>query len=376
MARIHLSAPHMGGNELKLIEESFATNYIAPAGPMLARFEKTFVDYVGIPYAVALSSGTAALHLALRMLGVGPGDTIFASTLTFIGGIAPIMYQGAAPVFIDSDTTSWTMDTALLAKALKEAADKKALPKAVMPTDIYGQSCDIDAILDICKPYGIPVIIDCAEALGARYKNRHAGDGALMAAYSFNGNKIITTSGGGMLMSNDPNLIQRARFLSQQARDDAPHYEHTTYGYNYRLSNISAAIGVGQMEVLPERVKRRREIFAHYQTALGDLPGIGFMPEPDYGQGNRWLSVITIDPAKFGASREDLRLALDQADIEARPVWKPMHMQPVFKSSAFVGNDVSAKLFENGLCLPSGTQMTADDLDRVVKVIRSKAKGK
>jgi dTDP-4-amino-4,6-dideoxygalactose transaminase len=375
MPRLFLSPPHMGGNELRLIEEAFASNYIAPAGPMLGRFEQSFCEFTGLPYATAVSSGTAALHLALRLIGVGPGDTVYFSSLTFIGGVTPALYQGAAPVFIDSDTRSWTMDPHLLAETLKTAAGQKKLPKAVVPTDLYGQGCDLDAILDICKPYNIPVIVDSAEAMGSRYKDRHCGDGALMAAFSFNGNKIITTSGGGMLAARNANLIKRARFLSHQARDDAPHYEHTTYGYNYRMSNIVAAIGCGQMEVLAERVNRRREIFVAYQARLAGLPGITFMPEADYGKGNRWLTVITIDPTAFGATREDVRMALEAEDIESRPVWKPMHLQPVFKGRQMIGGKVCERLFKNGLCLPSGTQMTEADLDRVADTIRSKAAG-
>jgi dTDP-4-amino-4,6-dideoxygalactose transaminase len=374
MSRLFLSPPHMGGKELELVQEAFASNYIAPAGPMLGRFEKTFAAFTGLPHVTAVSSGTAALHLALRLIGVDRGDKVFFSSLTFIGGVTPALYQGAEPVFIDSDASSWTMDTQLLAEALRDAARKGALPKAVVPTDIYGQSCDLDAILDLCKPYNIPVVTDCAESVGGRYKNRHCGGGALMAAFSFNGNKVMTTSGGGMLASRDSGLIERAHFLSHQARDDAPHYEHTTYGYNYRMSNIVAAIGCGQMEVLAERVKRRREIFAAYQNALSDLPGVDFMPEAPYATGNRWLTVLTIDPELFGATREDIRLALERKDIESRPVWKPMHLQPVFKGAQKVGGAVSENLFARGLCLPSGTQMTADDIARVADIIRAQAK--
>jgi dTDP-4-amino-4,6-dideoxygalactose transaminase len=373
MSRLFLSPPHMGGNELRLIEETFASNYIAPAGPMITRFEKEFCEFTGIPYATAVSSGTAALHLALRLAGVGNGDRVYLSSLTFIGGVTPVLFQNATPVFVDCDERSWTMDPHLLAEALQKAAKQNALPKAVMPTDLYGQSCDLDAILEICEPYKIPVIVDSAESMGGRYKNRHCGNGALMAGYSFNGNKIITTSGGGMLASHDEKLIKEAQFLSHQARDAAPHYEHTTYGYNYRMSNVVAAIGCGQLAVLAERVKRRREIFASYQKALADLPGITFMPEADYGAANRWLTVITVDPAQFGATREDIRLALETKDIESRPVWKPMHLQPVFKDCAMIGGAVCERLFDNGLCLPSGTQMTEDDIGRVVDAIRSKA---
>ena len=365
----------MGGNELRFVEEAFASNYIAPAGGMLERFEKKFTDSTGIPYATAVSSGTAALHLALRILGVGRGDTVFFSSLTFIGGVTPALFQGATPVFIDSDETSWCMDPCLLAQALSDAARKNALPKAVVPTDLYGQSCDLDAILEACRPYGIPVVVDGAESVGGRYKNRHCGDGALMSAYSFNGNKIITTSGGGMLASHDKTLIDRAHFLSHQARDPAPHYEHTTYGYNYRMSNIVAAIGCGQMEVLASRVEKRRAIFAAYEKSLSGIDGLSLMPEAAYGQSNRWLTVIQIDPERFGASPEEVRLALEAEDIESRPVWKPMHLQPVFKDAATVGGRISEKLFAQGLCLPSGTAMSDSDLSRVIAVIQKQTKG-
>lgn len=364
----------MGGRERALVDEVFASNYVAPAGPMLARFEKSFADFTGIPHATAVSSGTAAIHLALRLVGVTQGDTVFFSSLTFIGGVAPALYQGAKPVFIDSDPQSWTMDAGLLTGAMRAAAKKGALPKAVVPTDIYGQSCNLDAILEICGSYNVPVIVDCAESVGSRYRDRHCGDGALMAAFSFNGNKIVTTSGGGMLVSRNADLIRQARFLSHQARDEAVHYEHSTFGYNYRMSNVVAAIGCGQMDVVAARVQRRREIFAHYQNALGDLPGISFMPEAGYGTSNRWLTVITIDPKKFGATREDVRLALEAEDIESRPVWKPMHLQPVFEDCHSVGGAISAELFTNGLCLPSGTQMSEDDLSRVVNAVRAQRK--
>lgn len=372
MSRLFLSPPHMGGQELRFVQEAFESNYIAPAGPMLDLFEKKFSDYTGIPHATAVSCGTAALHLAMRLIGIRPGDRVYFSSLTFIGGVTPALFEGAVPVFIDSDASSWTMDPCLLAEALRGAARKGALPKAVVPTDIYGQSCDLDALVDICRPYGIPVVVDCAESVGGRYKNRHCGDGALMSAYSFNGNKIITASSGGMLVSHDPALIERAFFLSHQAREKTPHYEHTTFGYNYRMSNVAAAIGCGQMAVLDDRVKRRREIFSLYEKALGGIEGLSFMPEASYGQGNRWLTVVLIDPELFGATREDVRQALEREDIESRPVWKPMHLQPLFKDAEAVGGAVCERFFDLGLCLPSGSQMTGDDLSRVVGVIKTK----
>ena len=392
--RIFLSPPHMGGEERRFVEEAFESNYIAPLGPMVDAFESEFAQVVGMRHCAAVSSGTAAMHLALRCLEVGQGDQVFASTLTFIGSVTPIAFEGVVPVFIDSERKSWNMDPDLLEEELKRCAKRGRLPKAVIPTDLYGQCCDLPRILGICEQYDVPVVCDSAESLGSRYKSalrpptsglwHHAGVGAKAAVFSFNGNKIITTSGGGMLASDDKDLIDKARFLSQQARDPAPHYEHSTIGYNYRMSNILAAIGRGQLRVLDERVRRRREIFDYYQKALGDVPSIEFMPEASYGRSNRWLTVILITPEQFGADREQIRLALEAENIEARPVWKPMHMQPVFKSreqgagskgrkyaARAVGGKVAEDLFNRGLCLPSGTAMTNADLDRIISVIRS-----
>jgi dTDP-4-amino-4,6-dideoxygalactose transaminase len=378
----------MGGKEIFYVNEAFESNYIAPLGPMVDAFEREFVEKIGISNAVALSSGTAAMHLALRILKVGPGDEVIASTLTFIGSVTPVVFQGARPVFIDSDRTSWNMDPELLLGEIESCRKKGKLPKAVVPTDLYGNCSDSERIISICDDFGVPVIIDAAESLGATYHGRCAGSGAKAAVYSFNGNKIITTSGGGMLASDDAEFIEKARFLSQQARDPAPHYEHSAIGYNYRMSNIVAAIGRGQLKVLDDRVKRKREIFNYYVENLGDLPGLEFMPETPSGRSNRWLTVILITPNKFGADREQIRLALEAENIESRPVWKPMHLQPVFEQKArsskpkaegekkhsvecrVVGGDVSEDLFNRGLCLPSGTQMTAENLKRVVSVIR------
>ena len=535
--RIFLSPPHMGGEEMRYVKEAFESNYIAPLGPQVDAFEKAFCEYTGFRYAVALTSGTAAMHLALRYL-IGSAVSseqravsskqqttrwtrdeietissaqlkrssqltsfhrplVFASTLTFIGSVTPATFEGCDITFIDCDRETWNMDPDLLAEELARCAEAGRLPVAVIPTDLYGQCCDLARIVEICDGYGVPVVCDSAEAVGARYykevrgqksevgkdqktnrdrksevggqeKRRHlqnpkqfrnsnaqdskrkavssvqladlgpqtsdlchhAGYGASAAVYSFNGNKIITTSGGGMLASDDKEMIEKARFWSQQARDPFPHYEHTEIGYNYRMSNIVAAIGLGQLGVLDERVRRKREIFDYYRNALGDLPGIEFMPEADYGRSNRWLTVILIDPDKFGADREDVRLALEGENIESRPVWKPMHLQPVFhpqitqitadlnsndqeavgrncrrsevgdqrsgtaqetmsneqlkSSSQFtvhgsrftpsirvVGGGVSEGLFERGLCLPSGTAMDSGDLARVVRVIKS-----
>jgi dTDP-4-amino-4,6-dideoxygalactose transaminase len=384
----------MGEEEMTFIQEAFESNYIAPLGPMVDGFEREFAERVGVGHAVALSSGTAAMHLALRVLGVGYGDEIFASTLTFIGSVTPILFQGATPVFIDSERTSWCMDASLLADELEVCKKAGKLPRAVVPTDLYGQCCDYDRIIDVCEKYGVPVIADAAEAMGSRYKSdlrppasdlwHHSGKGAKAAVFSFNGNKIITTSGGGMLASDNRALIEQARFLSQQARDPAPHYDHSTFGYNYRMSNVLAAIGRGQLRVLDERVERKRQIFDYYKEALGDLPGIEFMPEASYSKSNRWLTVILVTPDEFGADREQIRLALEAENIEARPVWKPMHLQPVFNSreqgagskerrypARAVGGEVAEDLFNRGLCLPSGTAMTNADLDRIISIIRN-----
>ena len=368
--RLFLSPPHMGGREQEFVRQAFASNYIAPLGPMVDAFEKEFSAYTGIPHAVALSSGTSATHLALRHLGIGPGDEVLASTLTFIGSVTPVTFQGATPVFVDCDKASWNMDPNLLEQALADAAKRGRLPKAVIPTDLYGQSCDLPRIRAICDRHAIPVICDSAEAMGAKIQGRHAGFDAWAAVFSFNGNKIITTSGGGMLASHDKELIDHARKLSQQARDPAPWYEHTEIGFNYRMSNILAAIGRGQLEVLEERVRRRREICEGYRARLGELPGISFMPEPAGCRSNRWLTVALIDPALFGADTHVVREALEAENIEARPVWKPMHLQPVFKTARVIGGSVSERLFAQGLCLPSGTAMTDADLDRVCGIVR------
>jgi dTDP-4-amino-4,6-dideoxygalactose transaminase len=397
--RIFLSPPHMNGEELKYIHEAFASNYIAPVGPMVDAFEREFAEIVGMRHAVAVSSGTAAMHLALRNLGVGPGDVVLASTLTFIGSISPVLFQGATPVFVDSDEATWNMDPDLLETAIDWCIGRGRRPKAVVPTDLYGQCADYDRIRALCDRHHIPLVVDAAEALGASYKGFHAGNGAEAAVYSFNGNKIMTTSGGGMLAADDAAFIDQARFLSQQARDPAVHYEHTQLGYNYRMSNVLAAIGRGQIMGLDARVARKREIRAFYQDALESLPGITFMPEAPYGRSNCWLTVVLVDPDAFGADRERVRLALEAENIESRPVWKPMHLQPVFESTMIIdgearedhpranlplsgrgdgqpypayciGGQVSESLFKKGLCLPSGTAMTEADLERVVSVIK------
>ncbi|NDY74562.1 aminotransferase DegT [Desulfobacter hydrogenophilus] len=373
--RIFLSPPHMGALEQQFVWDAFNSNYIAPVGPQVDAFEKEFSEYTGIRHCVALSSGTAAMHLALKELGVGPGDEVIGSTLTFVGSISPAVFLGADLVLVDCDRVSWNMDPDLLARELEQAKERGQLPKAVVPTDLYGQCADYDRIFAVCERFGVPVVVDAAEAMGARYGRRpglHAGKGAKAAVFSFNGNKIMTTSGGGMLASDDKALIDRARFLSQQAREPVPHYEHTEIGFNYRMSNVLAGIGRGQLAVLDDRVQRRREIFEYYRQALEDVSGIEFMPEADYGTSNRWLTVILITPELFSADREAVRLALEAENIESRPVWKPMHLQPVFQNThpcRVVGGEVSEDLFTRGLCLPSGTAMTTQDLDRVIHTI-------
>ena len=369
MKRIFLSPPDVSGRERELVEEVFASNYVAPAGRMLGAFERAVARYTGIANAVAVNSGTAALHLALRHLGIGEGDEVWTSSMTFIGGASPIVFQRATPVFFDVCKTGWTIDCDLVEEALARAAASGVLPRAIVPTDLYGQSCDLDRLLALGLEYGVAIITDSAEALGARYKDRHAGKGAGASILSFNGNKIITTSGGGMLLSDDAWLIEHARFLSTQAREQVAHYEHLEIGYNYRMSNVSAAIGLGQIEQISEKIARRRQIFARYVQELSVIEGIDFMPEPSYATSTRWLSCVTLDPARISAHRDVIMRACEEVDIEVRPLWKPMHLQPVFAGARFVGPGLCAELFETGLCLPSGSGMTDEDQSRVIDVV-------
>lgn len=366
--RIYLSRPHMSGNEERRVAEAFASNFVAPLGPQLDAFEACVRDYLGANvHCVGLSSGSAALHLALRIAGVGTGDEVWISSMTFAGGIFPVNYLSATPRFFDLDPKSWTIDTAQLAEELAKAAAENRLPKAIVPTDLYGQSADLHSLEALAAQYGVRLIVDSAESLGASYKNgRKAGTGGDAAILSFNGNKIITTSGGGMLVTHHKDWADEARFLATQARDPAPHYEHSNFGYNYRLSNICAAIGLGQMEVLDARVARRREIFARYKAALA-RPGIAFMPEPEGLHSTRWLTALTIDPTETGITREDIRLMLLEHQIESRPLWKPMHMQPLYAGAPYHGNGFDERLFANGLCLPSGSDMTDEQQDEVIE---------
>lgn len=353
------------------MQDAFDTNWIAPLGPHVDGFEREFAALIGVQHAAALTSGTAALHLALILLGVGPGDEVFVSDLTFAASANPAVYLGARPTFIDSERESWNMDPGLLRETLAARARIGKLPKAVIVVHLYGQSANLAPIRAACDEYGVPLIEDAAEALGATYRDRAPGAFGRFGFFSFNGNKVITTSGGGMLVADDGDLIAHARKLATQARDNAPHYQHSEIGYNYRLSNVLAAIGRGQLPVLEERVAARRGNFDYYVRALGDLPGVDFMPEAPWGRHARWLSCITIDPRAFGADREVVREALTAENIEARPVWKPMHLQPVFAECESIGGDVAADLFEHGLCLPSGSTLTSADLERVAETIRS-----
>jgi pyridoxal phosphate-dependent aminotransferase EpsN len=365
----------MSGNETDLVLDAFASNWIAPLGPHVDAFERELAAAVGASHAAAVSSGTAALHLALLLVGVGAGDEVLVSSLTFAATVNPIVYLGGRPTLIDSEWTSWNLDPALVVETLRERARRGRLPKAVLVAHLYGQCADIDPIRMACDEYGVALVEDAAEALGASYKGRSPGVFGKAGVFSFNGNKIITTSGGGMLVSEDESLISHARKLATQARDPAPHYEHSEIGFNYRMSNILAAVGRAQLAVLPERVAKRRENFEFYKRELAALPGVRFMPEAPWGRHTRWLTCLTIDPRLFGADRETVRLELERRNIEARPIWKPMHLQPVFKDCVAVGGRVAEEIFDNGLCLPSGSSLTAEDRERVVEGVISVIRG-
>jgi len=372
--RIYLSPPHMGPDARRLLLDAFDSNWIAPLGPHVDALEREFAALVGAADAAAVSSGTAALHLALLLLGAGPGDEVITSTLTFAATANAIRYVGATPVFTDSDRATWNMDPALLAEEIDACVHRGRPPKAVLVVDLYGQCADYGPILQTCGQHGIPVIEDAAEALGATYRGQPAGTLGRIGCFSFNGNKIITAGGGGMLVSDEPDLCRRARFLATQARDPAPHYEHSQIGYNYRLSNLLAAVGRGQLQMLQTRVRQRRANFTFYRHALDGLPGIEFIPEHPAGHSTRWLTCITIDLQAFGADRDDVLRALEGENIESRPVWKPMHLQPVFSGCRVRGGAVSEDLFRRGLCLPSGSSLTRADRLRIASVIRSVGK--
>ena len=373
-SKIWLSSPHMGGNERKFINEAFDTNWLAPLGPNVNGLEKDIARFL-LPekenniHVAALSSGTAAIHLGLIILDVKPGDEVICQSLTFSASANPIAYQGATPVFIDSEPDTWNMSPEFLEKAIKDRIAKGKKPKAIIPVHLYGMPAKMDEIMAIANRYEIPVLEDAAEALGSHTNGKKCGTYGIISVLSFNGNKIITTSGGGAMVAHEPELAEKARFLSTQARDPAPHYQHSHIGYNYRMSNICAGIGRGQMEVLPERVSQRRANFEWYNKVLSDIDAIHFLKEPDGYYSNRWLTTVLIKHQAI--TRETLRLALDKLNIESRPLWKPMHCQPVFKDAPFYGDGTAEKLFEDGLCLPSGSNLTDEERDRILKEIKA-----
>lgn len=370
---ILLSTPHIGDYEIEYVIDAFKTNWVAPLGPNVDAFEQDIAAHVGVNYAAALSSGTAALHLALRLLNIGPGDAVFCSSLTFVASVSPVIYQGGIPVFIDSEPESWNMSPSALERALYDAARAKCLPKAVIVVNLYGQSADMDALQAICDSYHIPIVEDAAESLGATYKGKASGGFGKLGVFSFNGNKIITTSGGGALVSNDESLIKKARFLSTQAREPVPHYEHKEIGYNYRMSNVLAGIGRGQLRVLAERVNARREVFRRYQEGLADTSGVSWMPEACFGRSTRWLSVLLLDRS-VSITPSQLISKLAKHNIEARNIWKPMHRQPVFSGCEYYSHkesmSVSDDLFEFGVCLPSGSNMSVSNQQKVINAVK------
>jgi len=385
-SKLYLSSPHMGGTEQKYVSEAFESNWVAPLGPNVDNFEKDLCQFTGAKHAAALSAGTAALHLSLILSDVKQDDLVICQSFTFSASANPITYQGAIPVFVDSEEETWNMCPVQLEKAIKaclsgeiEIKEKGKVgakkPKAIIPVHLYGMPAKMDEIMAIAKKYDIPVIEDAAESLGSTYKDKQTGTFGKFSILSFNGNKIITTSGGGALLSNDETLIQKARFLATQARDNAPHYQHSHIGYNYRMSNIVAGIGRGQMEVLPERVKQRRAVYQWYNEYFQNVNNtkgynIVLQPEAEGSLSNRWLTAVLIDPEQNkGLTRERLRLALEQENIESRPLWKPMHLQPVFDYAPFFGNGTSEKLFDQGLCLPSGSNMTEENMQRIKVVL-------
>ncbi|MCG7408989.1 aminotransferase class I/II-fold pyridoxal phosphate-dependent enzyme [Paenibacillus sp. ACRRX] len=373
--RIYLSPPHMGGEEQLYVASVFDSNWIAPLGPMVDQFERELASKAGCAGAVALSSGTAAIHLALRLLDIGPGDRVFCSTLTFVASANPILYVGAEPVFIDSEPDTWNMSPQALERAFEDAARRGKLPRAVVVVHLYGQNADMDPIVAVCERYGVPIVEDAAESLGATYKHTMSGAIGKFGIYSFNGNKIITTSGGGALLSNDLPALEKARYWATQARDAARHYEHSVMGYNYRLSNVLAAIGVGQLAVLSQKVEARRQIFARYEAHLSPMEGIVMMPEAAFGMSTRWLTALTLEPDVYGITAHEVVDHMAQLNIECRPVWKPMHLQPLFKGTDYYeheeGTSVSDRLFRHGICLPSGSNLTESQQERVIEGIQS-----
>lgn len=359
----------MSAVERDLLLEAFDSNWIAPVGPHVDAFEAELAAYVGLDHAAALSSGTAALHLAMLLVGVGPGDEVLVPTQTFVATANAVRYVGATPVFVDSDPLTWTVDPTLVAEALESRARARRRPKAVVTVDLYGQSCDHEPILSSCERLGVAVVEDAAEALGATYQGTSVGGFGTLGVFSFNGNKILTTGGGGMLVSHDASLIGRARHLATQARQPVTHYEHEELGYNYRLSNLAAAVGLGQLRTLDARIAQRRANAEFYRTALAEVPGLDFMPVAPYGEPNAWLTCITIDATSFGATRDDVVKAMERHDIEVRPTWKPMHQQPSFRGAELVGGTVADRIFATGLCLPSGSGLADADRERVATTL-------
>ena len=370
--RIHLSVPHMGSEERRFVGEAFDTNWLSTVGPNVDGFERELADRLGGGvHALAVSSGTAALHLILRALGVGGGDRVAVSTLTFAGSVWPVLYLGAEPVFLDSDTTSWNLDPDLLREYLGDAATRGQLPKALIAVHLYGQHADLDPILEACRDFGVTLIEDAAESLGATYRGRQTATVADYSLLSFNGNKIITTTGGGAVVARDARELARMKKWANQSREPAVEYLHSEYGFNYRMSNVLAGIGRGQLRVLDDRVARRRAIFSRYREAFSDLPGLIPQPEASWGLHTRWLSVFTIDPDEVPATPEEIVRELDREHIEARPVWRPMHMQPVFAGAHSVGGRVAQRLYETGICLPSSSSLSEEDQRRVIEAVRS-----
>lgn len=372
--RIYLASPHMGGEELKYVHEAFTSNWIAPLGPNVNHFEQELANYVGVNNACALSSGTAAIHLGLKALGITEGDIVFCSTLTFSASCNPIIYLGATPVFIDSNKDTWNMCPSSLALAFEEAVSLQKLPKAVIVVNLYGQSADLDPIIELCQKYDVPILEDAAESLGATYKGRYSGTIGDIGIYSFNGNKIITTSGGGMMVSNEEVYTKKAIFWATQSREAERHYEHKEIGYNYRMSNVVAGIGRGQLKVLNERITKKKEIFNMYQEAFKDIQEIEMMNICDYGKSNYWLSVMTLSEDSR-VKPLDIMMELESHNIESRPVWKPMHLQPIFKQYPFFtvseGISVAEDYFNRGICLPSDTKMTTEQQQQVIAYIRA-----
>ena len=367
--RIWLSSPHMGGEELSFIHDAFDNNWVAPVGDNVDGFENDLSHYTGAVHTAVLSSGTAAIHLGLLLLDVKPGDVVICQSFTFSASANPITYVGAEPVFVDSEKETWNMCPDALEEAVRDQLSKGKRVKAILPVHLYGMPANMDRIMDIARRYCIPVIEDAAEALGAHIRGKQCGTFGTFGVLSFNGNKIITTSGGGALLSDDEHLIRKSRYLATQAREPAPHYQHSEVGYNYRMSNIVAGIGRGQMRVLDERIRQRRANYEFYRGLLGSIDGITFQPEPEGFHSNRWLTTILIDPEVTGITRENVRLSLAADNIESRPVWKPMHQQPVYSGAKYYGNGISCKLFEQGLCLPSGSNLSGKDRERIANVL-------